>query len=89
MYHFLRFSLLYSCAPAPMQHAVTKGLEYTEELETYIDMERKILKAVGDYCFKELQSVGVGGIASEGGYYFMPDFEVCKAGFAKKGKASA
>ena len=68
-----------------MQHAVAKGLEHTEELESYIQKERTILKAVGDYCYKELKSVGVQSIASEGGYYFMPDFEICKAGFAKKG----
>ena len=48
-------------------------------------MERKILKAVGDYCHRELQSVGIKGIQSEGGYYYMPDFEICRAGFAKKG----
>ena len=62
-----------------------KGLENQEELEDYIDVERKILKAVGDYCHRELQSVGIKGIQSEGGYYYMPDFEVCRAGFAKKG----
>jgi len=78
-------SQTYSCAPAPVQHAVAKGLEYTEELESYIDMERRVLKAVGQWCWKELQSVGVQGIASEGGYYFMPDFEICRDGFAKKG----
>jgi len=79
-------SQTYSCAPAPVQHAVAKGLEFnTEELERYVEMERRILKAVGDYCYKELQSVGVQGIASEGGYYFMPDFEICRDGFAKIG----
>ena len=62
-----------------------KGLENQEELEDYIDVERKILKAVGDYCHRELQSVGIKGIQSEGGYYYMPDFEICRAGFAKKG----
>jgi len=77
-------SSTYSCAPAPMQHALAKSLDH-EELGTFIEMERKILKAVGDYCYKQLKSVGVQGIASEGGYYFMPDFEVCRKGFAKKG----
>jgi hypothetical protein len=62
-----------------------KGLENQEELEDYIDVERKILKAVGDYCHRELQSVGIKGIQSEGGYYYMPDFEICRDGFAKKG----
>ena len=64
---------------------IIQGLENQEELEDYIDAERKILKAVGDYCHRELQSVGIKGIQSEGGYYYMPDFEICRAGFAKKG----
>ena len=37
------------------------------------------------FSIRELQSVGVKGIPSEGGYYFMPDFAICKSGFAKKG----
>jgi hypothetical protein len=27
----------------------------------------------------------VKSIASEGGYYFMPDFEICRESFAKRG----
>ena len=37
------------------------------------------------FFFRELSSVGVKNITSEGGYYFMPDFAVCKDGLAKKG----
>ena len=37
-------------------------------------------------CFyRELNSVGVKGIPSQGGYYFMPDFDICRQGFAKNG----
>lgn len=79
-------SQTYSCAPAPMQYAIAQGLcTQTDELEDYVQMERKILKAVGDYCASQLASVGVTGIPSQGGYYFMPDFEVCRASMSKRG----
>ena len=35
--------------------------------------------------FSQLASVGVTGIPSQGGYYFMPDFEVCRASMSKRG----
>lgn len=34
---------------------------------------------------RELSSVGVGGSRSEAGYYYMPDFEVIRAGLKSKG----
>ena len=33
---------------------------------------------------RELQSVGVRVLPSNGGYYLMPDFEVCRSGLFKK-----
>ena len=42
-----------------------------------------------DWCyfhiFSQLASVGVTGIPSQGGYYFMPDFEVCRVSMSKRG----
>ena len=29
-----------------------QGLRHSAELERYLDMERRILKAVGDYCVR-------------------------------------
>jgi len=43
-------SQTYSCAPAPMQFALAKGLSHHEELQEYILKERKILKAMAEYC---------------------------------------
>lgn len=37
------------------------------------------------FSFKrELESVGVKGIPSQGGYYFMPDFEICRQALASR-----
>ena len=34
---------------------------------------------------RELTSIGAKAIQPTAGYYFMPDFEVCRAGFKKRG----
>ena len=40
----------FSCAPAPMQHALAKGLENGKmELDAYIEKEIKTLKAVSEF----------------------------------------
>ena len=35
--------------------------------------------------YRELQAVGVKGNPSEGAFYFMPDFEVCRSALAARG----
>ncbi|XP_069998079.1 aspartate aminotransferase [Penaeus vannamei] len=76
----------YSCAPAPMQYGVAKALrEHKEELDRYMTDCSRILGAVGSFCHRELSSVGVSGSVSEAGYYFMPDFEVVRAGLRARG----
>ncbi|CAL4093633.1 unnamed protein product, partial [Meganyctiphanes norvegica] len=75
----------YSCAPAPMQFAMAKALrENSSELDRYMKDCTRVLKAVASYCYKELKSVGVGGVQSEAGYYYMPDFEVVRKGLLKR-----
>ncbi|XP_042212670.1 aspartate aminotransferase-like isoform X2 [Homarus americanus] len=76
----------YSCAPAPMQYGVAKALrENGNELDKYMTNCAKILQAAGDYCHRELASVGVDGCRSQAGYYFVPDFEVVREGLRARG----
>lgn len=76
----------YSCAPAPMQYGVAKALkESSLELDQYMGDCAKVLHAVSEYCFKELSTVGVGGVKSQAGYYFLADFEVVRTGLRRRG----
>jgi len=76
----------YSCAPAPMQHAVARALkEDKEELRKYVLSQRTILQAVSRYCQSKLASVGVEGHVGEAGYYFMPDFSSIRSKLADAG----
>jgi len=76
----------YSCAPAPLQHAVARALlRDGEELRTYVVGARKVLAAVASYCQTQLAAVGVVGHIGKAGYYFMPDFEVLRPALAARG----
>ena len=76
----------YSCAPAPMQAALAAGLrDCRAQVRSYLEAERAVLKAVGDFVVQELRSVGVRVHPSAGGYYLMPDFEVVRPGLERRG----
>jgi len=76
----------YSCAPAPIQHAVARALRQDkEELREYMISCRVILQAVAGYCQAELAEVGVEGHVGRAGYYFMPDFSCIREPLAKAG----
>jgi len=76
----------YSCAPAPLQQAVARALARDgAELRRYILAARRVLDAVAGYCQERLAEVGVSGRRGRAGYYFMPDFEVARAGLAARG----
>lgn len=76
----------YSCAPSPMQYAVAKALkENSLELDQYMGDCARVLHAVSEYCYKELYSVGVRGVKSQAGYYYMADFEVVREGLRRRG----
>ena len=76
----------YSCAPAPIQHAVARALNQDkEELRKYMISCRAVLGAVASYCQTQLAQVGVVGHVGKAGYYFMPDFSCIRAALARAG----
>lgn len=76
----------YSCAPAPIQHAVARALKHDkEELRLYMTAQRTILGAVARYCQAQLAAVGVEGHVGKAGYYFMPDFSNIRSEMAAAG----
>ncbi|XP_076034350.1 aspartate aminotransferase-like isoform X2 [Oratosquilla oratoria] len=79
-------SQTYSCAPSPLQYAVAKALTTcADELDRYALTCKRILCAIAQHCHRELSSVGVTGHCSQGGYYYIPDFEVCRPGLTRRG----
>jgi len=76
----------YTCQPAPVQHALTKGLKSLDELDDYIKRTRKVLSLAGHYCHRKLTSVGIIAHPPDGAYYFMPDFEICRGNEIQNGE---
>ncbi|ELT91252.1 hypothetical protein CAPTEDRAFT_214481 [Capitella teleta] len=75
----------YSCAPAPVQYAVAQGLQETEEVDAYIKHTTRIMRLVGEFCHKELTSIGVKVTKPTAGYYIFPNFELIRGSLMKRG----
>lgn len=75
----------YSCCPAPMQYAVTKMFQDLDAIDSYTRHCSRILCAIGHYCQRELQSVGVKCLLPKSGYYIFPDFEVMRPKLNQRG----
>lgn len=68
----------YSCAPAPMQYAVSHLFTDLAACDEYIKHCSRIMGVVGSYSQRELVSVGVKVVQPTAGYYIFPDFGVVK-----------
>ena len=62
----------FSSVSAPIQYAAIKA--YENDHTKYIDKSRNILKAVGEYVYKNLKSNKVLINIPQGGFYLMPEF---------------
>jgi aspartate/methionine/tyrosine aminotransferase len=75
----------YSCASAPIQYAAVECFTNSEKIRNYMLHTRRIMAALGNYCYRELTAVGVKVVKPTGGYYAMPDFEVIRPALASRG----
>ena len=62
----------FSSVSAPIQYAAIKA--YENDHTKYIDKSRDILKAVGEYVYKNLKSNKILINKPQGGFYLMPEF---------------
>jgi aspartate aminotransferase len=62
----------FSAVSAPIQYAAIKA--YEVDHKNYIDSSRKILEAIGNYVYENLNSNNVLINKPQGGFYLMPEF---------------
>ncbi|CAD5115692.1 DgyrCDS4643 [Dimorphilus gyrociliatus] len=74
----------FSCAPAPMQYALTEYLRNETAVDSYIKHCSRVLACVEKYCREALCDVGVRVVPSGGGFYMMPDFEVVRESLSRR-----
>ncbi|XP_076437074.1 aspartate aminotransferase-like [Babylonia areolata] len=75
----------YSCAPAPVQFAAIQMFKSEDACEQYIRHTARVLATVADFCYRELNSVGVTMVKPRAGYYIFPDFEVLREPLRHRG----
>ena len=64
----------FSCVSAPIQYAAITAFNNDKTIKNYVLHSRRILKVIGNYCFKTLSESGVKLHNPEGGFYLFPDF---------------
>ena len=75
----------YSCAPTPVQIAARTAYRDYNETTSYLDYQINILKQIGNYCSKTLNSSKIKVHPPEGGFYIFPDFSYYKERLNKRG----
>ena len=64
----------YSCAPAPIQVAALSAYELDGETTTFLEAQRRILRAIGAVVHGALVECGLRAHAPQGGFYLLLDF---------------
>ena len=64
----------FSCVSSPIQYAAIAAFQNDNLINDYLFHSRRILSAIGFYCYKILSDAGVKVHEPEGGFYLFPDF---------------
>lgn len=68
----------YSCAPSPVQMAAKAAYKDYALVKDYLVKQTAILKQIGSYCAKQLNTANIRVYLPEGGFYLFPDFSLHK-----------
>ena len=65
----------FTSTSTPIQYAAVRAFEGGEEIENYLFQCRRVLRALGGWCFDRLKKTGIELTAPHGAFYLFPDFE--------------
>ena len=74
----------FSCVASPIQYASITAFNNDEIINNYLLHSRRILRVIGNYCFKILVDAEVKIHPPQGGFYLFPDFSSYKDFFNSK-----
>ncbi len=74
----------FTSVSAPIQFASIRAFNFDDEINTYLKHSRRILKALGNYIYKNFNSVGIKVPQPDGAFYFLPNFSQLKDSLAKR-----
>jgi len=75
----------YTATSAPIQFAAIRAFKGGTEIETYLAASRRILRALGNYCWKQLKNCGAIVNEPVGAFYLFPDFSPLRETLSARG----
>ncbi len=64
----------YTSTSAPIQYAAVRAFQGGMEIEHYLTQVRRVLRALGRHCARQLRDAGVRVAEPRGAFYLFPDF---------------
>jgi aspartate aminotransferase len=75
----------YTSVSAPIQYAAVTAFRLDKEMEIYLSHTRRILKALGNYCYHVMADTGVQVHPPKGAFYLFLDFSPFEADLRRRG----
>lgn len=75
----------YTSTSAPIQYAAVRAFQGGEEIESYLVQCRRVLKALGQYCYRKMQAVGIKIHEPQGAFYLFPSLSPFKISLRQRG----
>ena len=75
----------YTATSAPIQYAAIRAFQGGEEIEAYLVQSRRVLKAIGAYCYKKMKEAGIKIHRPQGAFYLFPSFSPFKPALERQG----
>jgi len=75
----------YTATSAPIQYAAIRAFRGGEEIEAYLVQSRRVLKALGTYCYKKMKEAGIKIHQPQGAFYLFPSFSPFKGALERHG----
>jgi len=79
----------YTSTCAPVQYAAVRAYEGGIAIERYLQHSRRILRALGSWCYRHLADCGVTVVKPVGAFYLFPDFSFLAKKLATRGITSS
>lgn len=74
----------YTATSAPIQYAGIRAFEGGPDIDSYLVHSRRILQALGFYCYDRLREAEVAVVKPEGAFYLFPDFSGYREALEKR-----
>ena len=75
----------FTSTSAPIQYAAVRAFQEGPEIEEYLKMSRRVLKALGNAAARKLEEAGARVRYPHGGFYLFPDFSAFKEKLQARG----